>query len=80
MADCPRFIVIGENLYTWGDEANRMLGHADHERKLVPTCVAHLVDNNFVQVCCSRMLTVALTNQGKVYTIGSGEHGQLGNP
>lgn len=57
-----------------------MLGHVDHERKLVPTCVAHLMDNNFVQVCCSRMLTVVLTNQGKVYTIVSGEHGQLGNP
>ncbi|KAK9950728.1 hypothetical protein M0R45_006200 [Rubus argutus] len=79
-ADRPRFNAIGGNLYTWRDGANGMLGLADHERKLVPTCVAHLVDNNFVQVYSSRMMTVALANQSKVYTIGSGEHGQLGIP
>ncbi|KAK9950732.1 hypothetical protein M0R45_006204 [Rubus argutus] len=63
-ADRPRFNAIGGNLYTWGDGANGMLGLADHERKLVPTCVAHLVDNNFVQGYSSRMMTVALANQG----------------
>jgi alpha-tubulin suppressor-like RCC1 family protein len=70
MADRPRFNAVGGNLYTWGDGANGMLGHADHERKLVPRCVAHLVDNSFVQLCCRRMMTVALTNQGNVYTLG----------
>ncbi|XP_050229612.1 PH, RCC1 and FYVE domains-containing protein 1 isoform X2 [Mercurialis annua] len=74
-----KFNVVGK-LFTWGDGDKGRLGHNDKERKLVPTCVAQLVDYDFVQVSCGRMLTVALTNTGKVYTMGSSVHGQLGNP
>ncbi|KAF7816297.1 PH, RCC1 and FYVE domains-containing protein 1 isoform X1 [Senna tora] len=66
-------------LFTWGDGDEGRLGHADNERRLLPTCVAQLVDYDFVQVSCGRMLTVALTNLGKVFTMGSMVHGQLGN-
>ncbi|KAK4274985.1 hypothetical protein QN277_018134 [Acacia crassicarpa] len=66
-------------LFTWGDGDGGRLGHADNGRKLLPTCVTQLVDYDFVQVSCGRMLTVALTNLGKVFTIGSKVHGQLGN-
>ncbi|KAI3665196.1 hypothetical protein L6452_43819 [Arctium lappa] len=67
-------------LFTWGDGDNGRLGHGDHETKLKPTCVVRLVDHEFVQVSCGRMLTVGLTSTGVVYTIGSSVHGQLGNP
>ncbi|KAF5747997.1 putative Ran GTPase binding protein [Tripterygium wilfordii] len=67
-------------LFTWGDGDRGRLGHSDCGRKLLPTCVAQLVDCGFVQVSCGRMLTAALTNTGKVYTMGSAVHGQLGNP
>ncbi|KAL7192723.1 hypothetical protein ACSBR2_024524 [Camellia fascicularis] len=70
----------GGKLFTWGDGDKGRLGHADQERKLLPTCVAQLVDHDFIQVDCGRMLTIALTNMGKVYTMGSAVHGQLGNP
>ncbi|BBG98612.1 Regulator of chromosome condensation family with FYVE zinc finger domain [Prunus dulcis] len=79
MVDRLRLNSIGGKLFTWGDADKGRLGHVDNERKLLPTFVARLVDHDFVQVCCGRMLTVGLTNKGTVYTMGSAVHGQLGN-
>ena len=67
-------------LFTWGDGDKGRLGHGDKEAKLVPTCVAALVDPNFSKVACGHSLTVALTTSGHVYTMGSHVYGQLGNP
>ncbi|PWA59608.1 Brevis radix-like domain-containing protein [Artemisia annua] len=67
-------------LFTWGDGDKGRLGHGDKETKLVPTCVAALVDPNFCQVACGHSMTVALTTSGHVYTMGSPVYGQLGNP
>ncbi|KAG6781646.1 hypothetical protein POTOM_014557 [Populus tomentosa] len=67
-------------LFTWGDGDNCRLGHGDKEARLVPTCVATLVEPNFCQVACGQSLTAALTTTGQVYTMGSPVHGQLGNP
>ncbi|KAK6141538.1 hypothetical protein DH2020_024723 [Rehmannia glutinosa] len=67
-------------LFTWGDGDKGRLGHGDKEPKLVPTCVAALVEPNFCQVSCGHSLTVALTTAGHVYTMGSPVYGQLGNP
>ncbi|KAK9273771.1 hypothetical protein L1049_018581 [Liquidambar formosana] len=67
-------------LFTWGDGEKGRLGHGDKEAKLVPTCVAALVEPNFCQVACGHSLTVALTTSGHVYTMGSPNYGQLGNP
>lgn len=67
-------------LFTWGDGDKGRLGHGDKEAKLVPTCVAALVEPNFCQVACGYSITVALTTSGHVYTMGSPVYGQLGNP
>ncbi|XVE59884.1 hypothetical protein DITRI_Ditri05aG0083100 [Diplodiscus trichospermus] len=67
-------------LFTWGDGDKGRLGHGDKETKLVPTCVAALVEPNFCQVACGHCLTVALTTSGHVYTMGHPVYGQLGNP
>ncbi|KAL9143215.1 hypothetical protein ABFS82_14G221500 [Erythranthe guttata] len=67
-------------LFTWGDGDKGRLGHGDKEPKLVPTCVAALVEPNFCRVACGHSLTVALTTSGHVYTMGSPVYGQLGNP
>ncbi|KAL3324625.1 hypothetical protein AABB24_038646 [Solanum stoloniferum] len=66
-------------LFTWGDGDKGRLGHGDKESKLVPTCVAALVEPNFCQVACGHSLTVALTTSGHVYTMGSPVYGQLGH-
>ncbi|XP_078162404.1 regulator of chromosome condensation (RCC1) family with FYVE zinc finger domain-containing protein isoform X3 [Carex rostrata] len=70
----------GGKLFTWGDSDRGRLGHTDREKKLIPTCVASLVDCDFVQVACGTVLTAALTVSGMVFTMGSAMHGQLGNP
>ncbi|KAJ6964810.1 hypothetical protein NC652_002899 [Populus alba x Populus x berolinensis] len=67
-------------LFTWGDGDKGRLGHGDKEAKLVPTCVAALVEPNFCQVACGHSLTIARTTSGHVYTMGSPVYGQLGNP
>ena len=67
-------------LFTWGDGDKGRLGHGDKEAKLVPTCVAALVDPTFIKVACGHSLTVALSTLGHVYTMGSHVYGQLGNP
>lgn len=79
-ADRLKYNTKGGKLFTWGDGDKGRLGHGDQERKLLPTCVAQLVDHDFVQVSCGRMLTAGLTCFGTVYTMGSAVHGQLGNP
>ncbi|XP_044478340.1 PH, RCC1 and FYVE domains-containing protein 1-like [Mangifera indica] len=67
-------------LFTWGDGDKGRLGHGDKEARLVPTCVAALVEPNFCQVACGHSLTAALTIKGHVYTMGSPVYGQLGDP
>ncbi|EFJ08457.1 hypothetical protein SELMODRAFT_185380 [Selaginella moellendorffii] len=71
---------LSGKLFTWGDGDKNRLGHGDKEQKLVPTCVAALVDHNFRQVACGHSLTVALTTTGHLYTMGSVSYGQLGDP
>lgn len=80
VVDRFRYNTASGKLFTWGDGDEGRLGHADNGSKLVPTCVSQLVDYDFVQVSCGRMLTVALTTMGKVFAMGSAKHGQLGNP
>ncbi|KAB1211373.1 Ultraviolet-B receptor UVR8 [Morella rubra] len=80
MVDRSQLNAKGGKLFTWGDGDNGRLGHANEERKFLPTCVAQLVDHDFVRVSCGRMFTAGLTNLGTVYTMGSAVHGQLGNP
>lgn len=67
-------------LFTWGDGDKGRLGHGDKEPRLIPECVAPLIDENICQVTCGHNLTVALTTSGHVYTMGSTAYGQLGIP
>ncbi|KAM3285466.1 hypothetical protein P3S67_024265 [Capsicum chacoense] len=78
--DRLKFNNPGGKLFTWGDGDKGRLGHPGEETKLLPTCVAKLVDHDFIQVSCASTLTIALSSTGKVYTMGSAVHGQLGNP
>lgn len=67
------------HLFTWGNGDKGQLGHGDKEPRLVPECVDAFVDENICRVSCGHNLTVALTNTGQVYTMGSTVHGQLGS-
>ncbi|KAG8659812.1 hypothetical protein MANES_02G081100v8 [Manihot esculenta] len=80
VADRFKYNSVGGKLFTWGDGDKGRLGHIETGKKLVPTCVSQLLQYDFIQVSCGRMLTVVLTNTGKVYAMGSSVYGQLGNP
>ncbi|OWM75950.1 hypothetical protein CDL15_Pgr009595 [Punica granatum] len=68
------------NIYTWGDGDKYQLGHGDREPRLLPQAVIALVGQNICQVACGHTMTVALTADGRVFTMGSTAYGQLGNP
>ncbi|PIN00158.1 putative protein, contains RCC1 domain [Handroanthus impetiginosus] len=66
----------GGKLFTWGDGDRGRLGHGDNNSRLVPKCIASLIDTNFSRVACGNNITVALTTSGRVYTMGSMINGQ----
>ncbi|OEL22807.1 putative E3 ubiquitin-protein ligase HERC1 [Dichanthelium oligosanthes] len=72
--------VVSKKLYTWGNGDKNQLGHGDKEARLIPTSVQALLEHNFHQLACGQNMTVALATTGHVYTMGSAENGQLGNP
>lgn len=67
-------------LFTWGDGDKHCLGHGNKETYLQPKRVSPLIEYNFQQIACGHTMTVALTTSGHVFTMGSTENGQLGNP
>ncbi|KAK7294813.1 hypothetical protein RJT34_17710 [Clitoria ternatea] len=72
--------VSSRKLFTWGDGDKYRLGHGNKETHLQPTCVSTLIEYNFHQIACGHTMTVALTTSGHIFTMGSTENGQLGNP
>ncbi|KAK8710724.1 hypothetical protein V6N13_146037 [Hibiscus sabdariffa] len=66
-------------LFTWGDGEKGQLGHGDNEPRLVPSLVALSDTTSFSQVACGHSITVALTDTGKVYSMGNDGHGNLGS-
>ncbi|CAI5975654.1 unnamed protein product [Closterium sp. NIES-64] len=67
-------------VFTWGDGDGYKLGHGDKQQQLLPTLVNALRQESCSQVACGESVTVAVTAEGQVYTWGSAEYGQLGNP
>jgi len=66
-------------LYTFGGGEHGQLGHNDRVNKVKPTFVEAL-DGVFVsQITCGWSHSVALTNKGRVFTWGNGDHGKLGH-
>ncbi|XP_023762989.1 PH, RCC1 and FYVE domains-containing protein 1 isoform X1 [Lactuca sativa] len=58
-------------LFAWGNGDNGQLGHEDRDPRFLPSRVVLLDNKNFCQVACGHSMTIALTNSGHVYTIGT---------
>ena len=70
-----------KEVYTWGSNDGGMLGCGEcGENRGTPALVLPLRGLPLKQVCCGGLHTVVLTEQGKVYSFGKGEGGQLGHP
>ena len=65
-------------LYTWGRGSYGQLGHGDTEGKTAPTVVSS-IQGQCYRVSCGDCHTVVVTDDGEVFSFGSGEDGQLGH-
>ena len=65
--------------FTFGGGEHGQLGHGNKVNKVVPTLVQALEGLSISQITCGWSHSVALTNKGKVYTWGNGDHGKLGH-
>ena len=72
-------------LYTWGWGGNNYitgavggLGHGNKKSYSKPKQVKLLENEFIIDVSCGEKHTLCLTNDGKVYAFGEGEHGRLG--
>ncbi|KAJ5069299.1 regulator of chromosome condensation [Anaeramoeba ignava] len=71
-------LVTGD-VYTWGGGLLKILGHEQNPKRPIPHIIEEFEGTNIIQVCCGAQYTVAVTSEGKVYSWGIGNEGQLGH-
>jgi hypothetical protein len=65
--------------YTWGEGEYGRLGHGDETSRSTPKLVDGLVGKKAKEVACGGRHTIVLTENGRVYSFGDGDSGQLGH-
>ncbi|GAM28582.1 hypothetical protein SAMD00019534_117580 [Acytostelium subglobosum LB1] len=65
-------------LLTWGCGEDGQLGHGDNLNQTTPRVIQSMTSHWVTQVSCGEKHTICLTKNGKVFTWGSSEYGQLG--
>lgn len=67
-------------LYTWGLGEYGRLGHGDNLTQLRPKLVKALLGHHIIQVACGSRdaQTLALSDEGLVFSWGDGDFGKLG--
>ncbi|KAF2075606.1 hypothetical protein CYY_003074 [Polysphondylium violaceum] len=66
-------------LLTWGCGESGQLGHGDSNNQIEPKVISALSTQWITQVQCGEKHTICLTKNGKVYSWGTSEYGQLGH-
>uniref|UniRef100_A0A8C9WQQ0 Regulator of chromosome condensation 2 n=1 Tax=Scleropages formosus TaxID=113540 RepID=A0A8C9WQQ0_SCLFO len=66
-------------LWSWGRNDKGQLGHGDTKRIEAPKLVEALGEEVIVAAACGRNHTLALTENGTVYSFGENKLGQLGH-
>jgi len=67
-------------LYTWGRGSHGRLGHGDEEKALLPRRVGgKLTNRKALLVSAGSHTTACITEDGALFTWGSGKHGMLGH-
>lgn len=65
------------NLYTWGNNSYGELGTGDGRQRTVPTMIV-FPSKRWKMVSCGSSHTIALTEDGEIYSWGRNIYGQLG--
>lgn len=65
-------------VYIWGEGKFGRLGLGNERNCHSPRIVEHLRGTNPKQISCGGFHSAVITEDGKLYTFGGGEHGQLG--
>ena len=71
-------------IYTWGDNGDGQLGNGTTTNSRLPICISEidesaLKDVNIVEIISDESTVIARDSNGKVYTWGFNNKGQLGN-
>jgi RCC1 and BTB domain-containing protein len=66
-------------LWTWGEGKFGRLGHGSERNCHTPQVVEAMQGKKPRQVSCGGFHTAVVTEDGRLYTFGGGEHGQLGH-
>jgi len=66
-------------VYTWGEGKFGRLGHGAERNCHSPRLLETLLGKRPKQIACGGFHTAVITEDGKMYTFGGGEHGQLGH-
>mmetsp|Transcript_1612 Transcript_1612/g.5031 ORF Transcript_1612/g.5031 Transcript_1612/m.5031 type:complete len:454 (-) Transcript_1612:444-1805(-) len=66
------------HIYSWGRGEFGRLGHGDQRHKVYPHLVMALADVKIKQVACGGYHSLALAEDGTVYSWGNNENGRLG--
>ena len=69
---------MGE-VFTWGEGKFGRLGHGAERNCHSPRLVESLLGKRPIQIACGGFHSAVVTQDGKMYTFGGGEHGQLGH-
>ena len=72
-------IIENGDTYTWGVGQDGRLGHGDETTHTTPKLVDGLVGMKAKEVACGMAHTLVYTEDGRVYSFGCGEYGQLGH-
>jgi len=65
--------------YSWGSNAFGQLGQGKQKRVLQPTPIPKIGKQPIAEVQCGSMHTLVRTENGEVWSCGSGKYGQLGH-
>ncbi|MEM9492456.1 MAG: hypothetical protein AAGC55_25135, partial [Myxococcota bacterium] len=72
-------VTTAGELYAWGNNSFGKLGLGDTEERLVPTRVEALAEETIVAAVASVLHSVAITDDGRVFTWGRDSRGQIGD-
>lgn len=66
-------------VFTWGEGKFGRLGHGNEKNCESPKLVQNLLGKKPKQIACGGFHSAVVGGDGKMYTFGGGEHGQLGH-